>query len=88
MRFINLVIPGNDGNLKTLPTKIRLINNDDSMLDGSVNQSFNDGGTVELRHTSLIYGADASPLRNLKRHNSITSAGSNTRASFTAFNNH
>ena len=78
MRFINLVIPGENGNLKTLPTKIRLINNDNSMLDVSANQSFNDGGMVDLRHTSLIYGADASPFNNYHRHNSITSVGSNT----------
>ena len=76
MRFVNLVIPGDNGNLKTLPTKIKLINSDNSMLD--VSQSYNDGGMVDLRHQSLIYGADTSPSNfNFARHNSITSQGSN-----------
>ena len=54
MKFINLAIPGDNGSLKLLPTKIKLINQDNSMLEAS--RSFNDGEMVDLRPQSLIYG--------------------------------
>ena len=54
MRFINLAIPGENGSMKVLPTKIQVINQDNSILD--VSRSSNDGGLVDLRQESLIYG--------------------------------
>ena len=54
MKFINLAIPGENGNLKLLPTKIKLINQDNSMIE--ISRSFNDGEMVDLRPQSLIYG--------------------------------
>ena len=78
MKFINLAIPGDNGNLKLLPTKIKLINQDNSMLEAS--RSFNDGEMVDLRPQSLIYG-DKQP--GLKRYSvtSFSSKDANPQAS-------
>ena len=61
-KFVTLVVLGENGAFHKLPTKVKIIASDNSMLstsnlDVSKDQSFDDGGIIDLRRKSWLFGA-------------------------------